>query len=345
MLRRCFDIYARSVKRYKVNTLMIVLGVSMGIGCIVIVCWWWLNDHRIFDAFHSEKNRIILVKKEADGYQELVIRNSAGMQLMVAAENTQPTLRIVLPGQPTSDRAVEIIFPEHVTVRPHGKTDAYQLYLFQPGKSGERPLWRRSERSLEYERNFPGAGHMLARAILEEDGVRFHFRLSNQSNIKYDLIWAPIDPRLTSVFHDVRLERTYVHHRDGFDLLASETPNRMTMPIDQWLPSRYLASFTWPVPSQRVERRDGIMHYNKSRAVDAPFIATLSQDGRWVVASFTGNTGNVWSNPELTCQHVDPQAALLPGEEAILETKLLVVRGSLDEVFKIATQQMDSLRP
>jgi hypothetical protein len=265
------------------------------------------------------------------------------MQLRVVEENTYPTLRIVLPGHPTSDRAIEIIFPEHLTVRQHGSTDAYQLCLFQPGLAGERPPWRRSERSLEYEKHFPGAARMLARATLEEDGVRFHFRLSNLSDKTYDLIWAPIDPRLTSSFHDVRLERTYVHHVDGFDLLASETPGRLTMPLDQWLPARYLASFTWPIPSPRVERRDGITYYNKARAVDAPFIATLSQDRRWVVASFTRNTGNVWSNPELTCQHVDPQTALSPGQEATLETKLVVVRGSLDEVFKRAMQQRDSL--
>jgi hypothetical protein len=272
------------------------------------------------------------------------IRNSVGMQLKAAEENTYPTLRIVLPGRPTSDRAIEIIFPEHLTVRKSGDADASQIIMFRPGQFGERPLWRRSERSLEYEKNFPGVAHMLARATLEEDGVRFHFKLKNQSDVKYDLIWAPIDPRLTSVFHDLRLERTYVHHADGFDLLASETPSRLTMPLNQWLPARYLASFTWPVPSQKVERRDDIPHYNKSRAVDAPFIATLSQDGRWVVASFTRNTGNVWSNPELTCQHVDPQAALSPGEEAILETKLLVVRGSLEDVFEMAMQQRDSLK-
>lgn len=130
----------------------------------------------------------------------------------------------------------------------------------------------------------------------------------------------------------------------GFDLLASETPGRLTMPLEQWLPARYLASFTWPIPSQRVERRDGITSYNKSRAVDAPFIATLSQDRRWVVASFARNTGNVWSNPELTCQHVDPQAALAPDEEATLETKILIVRGSLDDVFKMAMQQRGALK-
>jgi hypothetical protein len=271
------------------------------------------------------------------------VRNSAGMQLRVVEENTQPTLRIVLPNHPTSDRAIEIIFPEHLTVRRHGNTDPILLYIFQPGLTGERPQWRQSGRSLEYEKDFPNAVHMLARATLEEDGVRFCFRLHNQSNTTYDLIWAPIDPRLTSMFHDVRLERTYVHHADGFDLLASETPSRLTMPLDQWLPARYLASFTWPIPSNRAERRDGIMYYNKSRAVDAPFIATLSQKGGWVIASFTRTTGNVWSNPELTCQHVDPQASLAPGEEVILETKTLVVRGSLDDVFKRAMQQRDSL--
>jgi hypothetical protein len=272
------------------------------------------------------------------------VRNSVGMQLRVAEENTYPTLRIVLPGHSTLDRAIEIIFPEHVTVRPHGRTDAHQLVLFQPGQSGERPLWRQSGRSLEYERDLPGAVHMQARATLEEDGVRFRYEFTNGSGVAYDMIYAVTDPRLTGMFHDVRLERTYVHHRDGFDLLASETPSRVTMPLNQWLPARYLVSFTWPVPSQHVERRDGITYYNKSRAVDAPFIATLSQDGRWVVASFTRTTGNVWSNPELTCQHVDPQAALSPGEEAILETKLLVVRGSLDDVFKMAMQQRDSLK-
>ena len=77
------------------------------------------------------------------------VRNGAGMQLRVVEENTQPTLRIVLPGQPASDRAIEVLFPEHVTVRPRGSTDASQIYLFQPGQYGERPLWRQSERALE----------------------------------------------------------------------------------------------------------------------------------------------------------------------------------------------------
>ena len=264
---------------------------------------------------------------------------------MVVHENASPTVRIVLPGHPDSDRAIEVIFPEHVTVRKHGGEEAEHLYLFQPGFEGSRPDWKRAGQSLRYEKELANGIHMLARATLDEDGVLFHFEFMNRSNIAYDLAVAPIDPRLTSIFHDIRLERTYVHHSDGFELLASETPERLTMPLDEWLPARYLASFTWPVPPKRVERRiDGITYYNKSRVVDQPMVATISTDRKWIVASFTKTTGNVWSNPELTCQHVDPQSSLAPGQQAIVEVKVLIASGSLDEMLKKVISQRDTLK-
>jgi hypothetical protein len=263
----------------------------------------------------------------------------------VANENTQPTLRIVLPGHPDSDHAIEVIFPEHVTARKRGNIEAEHLYLFQPGRYGVAPAWRQVGQSLEYAADFKGGVHMLARASLEDDGVLFHYEFVNRSSIAYEMIWAVTDPRLTSIFYDVRLERTYVHHEDGFDLLASETPSRLTMLLNQWLPARYLASFTWPIPSQRVEHReDGITYYNKSRAVDQPLVATLSTDRQWVIASFTRTTGNVWSNPELTCQHVDPQAILAPSGRAVLEVKTLVLRGSLADALQKVIAQRSTLK-
>src|SRR5262245_20075302 len=273
------------------------------------------------------------------------IQNANGLQLLVAAENAQPTLRIVLPGHVTSDRSIEVLFPEHVTAVKHGSSVAEHLYLFRPGSQGEPVKWRRVGRSLEYQRDLPGGVSLLARATLEDDGVRFHYQFTNHSAVAYDMIYAVTDPRLTSMFHDVRLERTYVHHTDGFDLLASETPSRLTMPLDQWLPARYLASFTWPVPERRVEHRaDGITYYNKSRAVDVPFIATLSTDRSWVVASFAREPGNVWSNPELTCQHVDPQTSLPAGQQAIREVKILVLHGTLDDALQRAIKQRETLK-
>ena len=173
------------------------------------------------------------------GGDTLVVRSATGLELRVAA-NPDPALRVVLPGSDTADRAIEVLFPEHVTALQHGRAVAEQLYMFRRGTRGERPRWRKAATALEYERELPGGVHLLARATLEDDGVRFHYEFRNQSAVAYDMIYAVTDPRLTSIFHDDRLERTFVHHRDGFDLLASETPARLTMPIAQWLPARYL---------------------------------------------------------------------------------------------------------
>jgi hypothetical protein len=266
------------------------------------------------------------------------------MQLVVADENSYPTLLVILPGRPDTDKSIEVIFPEHVTVRPVGETEAKRLLLYQPGQHGDRPTWQRVGQSLQYEKDFADGLHMVARATLEDDGVRLRYEFVNRSKVAYEMIYAPTDPRLTSIFHDVRLERTYVHHKNGFELLASETPDRLTMPLDQWLPARYLVSYTWPIPVKKVEKRDdGITYYNKSRAVDEPLIATISSDGKWIVASFTRTTGNVWSNLELTCQHVDPQIPVAAGASAAMETKILVLQGSLDTVLKKVDSQRQAL--
>ncbi len=272
------------------------------------------------------------------------VQISDGLRLFVAEENAQPTLRIVLPGYPESDRSIEIIFPEHVTAMRHNSNDVEHLYIFRPAPPGEHPAWRQVRESFEYERNLPGAVHLLARATLEEDGVLFHYELNNQSDTMYDMIYVVTCPRLTNLFHDLRMQRTYVHYKDGFELLASEIPTRIDTPLDQWLPCRCLASFTWSVPSHRIERREGgITYYNSSRVVDTPLIATLSSNHKWVVASFSRETGNVWSNPELTCQHVDPQISLPPGQKVTLEIKILVIHGSLNDVLKKVEQQRNSL--
>jgi hypothetical protein len=290
------------------------------------------------------------------------IRNAAGLRLLVADEDSQPVLRIVLPGQPLTDRSIEVIFPEHVTAREEAQPDQPQtlsrasgirptaggeqrLYLFRPGQQAPPPIWRRTGHSLEYETDFPPGIHFLARATLENDGVLFHYEFQNHSPAAYSMIYAVTDPRLTGIFHDERLERTYVHLASGFDLLASDTPARLTLPLAQWLPARYMASYTWPVPAELVEHRsDGITYYNKSRQVDQPMIATVSQDHQWIVSSFTRTIGNVWSNPELTCQHVDPQTALAPGQHTVLEVKILVLRGSLDQALQKVIAQRQSLQ-
>jgi hypothetical protein len=206
-------------------------------------------------------------------------------------------------------------------------------------------VWKQAGHSFEYERDFSGGVHMLARATLQDDGVLFHYEFENRSDVDYAMFTAVTDPRMTGIFHDVRLERTYVHRKSGFELLAAETPSRLTMPLNQWLPARYLDSYTWPVPAQLVERRaDGITYYNASQPVDLPLVATISSDRRWIAASFTNMTGNVWSNPELTCQHVDPERPLPARAKVEWDVKMLIFPGSLDQVLEKVKFQRPSLR-
>lgn len=277
-----------------------------------------------------------------------VIKNNAGLRMLVDADHTQPVLRIVLPGQPLTDRTIQVVFPEHVTVRKNGSKDANaveHIYMWREGHQGKAPIWRRDDHSIEYEMNFDNGIRMTARATLQEDGVLFGYEFKNSSDTGFNLLWAPTDPRLTSIFHDVRLERTYVHHKGAWGLLAENTPSRLAMPMNEWLPARYLASFTAPIPDPLVgHRSDGITYYYNPVRVDEPVLATLSQDRKWIVASFSHDTADVWSNPELTCQHVDETKTLSPGGRTSLEVKMLILRGSLDQVLKKVIAERSSLQ-
>jgi hypothetical protein len=287
----------------------------------------------------------VLGPLNARGQSSKVIENAAGVRMLVFNQNSDPTLRIELPGYGAAEGAFQVIFPEHVTVRAQGKEESSHLYLWQPGRDGSAPAWKETGRALEYEMDLEGGIHMLARATLEDDGVRFHYEFNNRSDVNYDMVYAPTDPRLTGILHDVRLERTYVHGAGGFQLLGAGTPARLTMPLKEWLPLRYLASYAWPVPARLVEKRaDGITYYNASQKVDEPMIATVSSDGKWVVASFTRTVGNVWSNPELTCQHVDPTPPLPANGTAVVEVKMLILRGGLQDALRKIEAQRDSLK-
>ena len=206
------------------------------------------------------------------------------------------------------------------------------------------PHWSRLGTSLSYDAEF-GDIQFAARATLEGDGIRFRYEFENHSDVDYDMAVAITDPRFKTFFYDPRLERTYVHEKNGFVLLASETPERLTEPLSKWLPARYHAQFTTPIPAQRVQHRDdGITYYYKAERVDVPMVATLSVDGKWVAASFARDPGNVWSNPELTCQHVDPQVILPKRSKAFYEVKILLFRGSLDDALQKVEKQRLQLR-
>jgi hypothetical protein len=244
--------------------------------------------------------------------QLLAVRNSAGVSMAVDEEDSNPALRVAVPD----------------------------------GLRDDAPQWKKVGNALEYASDF-GQIHFVARATLRNDGIVFRYEFVNRSAMDYDMVTAITDPRFHTAFYDPRLERTYVHHKGGFDLLPSETPARLSLPLKDWFPVRYLASYAAPVPAERVQHRDdGITYYYyyKSRVVDVPMVATLSADQTWVAASFARDPGDVWSNPELTCQHVDPEALLPHDAHAMYEVKILIFKGSLEDALRKVLAQRETLK-
>jgi hypothetical protein len=264
--------------------------------------------------------------------------------MMIDTGDRDPALSVTVPDGPSDDRTFKILFPEHVTVRPHGQADAQHLYIYRPDPANKAPNWKKIGNALEYATDF-GQIHFVARATLVDDGILFRYDFTNNGTQSYDMVTAITDPRFHAVFYDPRLERTYVHHKNGFALLAADTSKRLTMPLKEWFPVRYLASYTARIPTELVQRRsDGITYRYSRDRVDAPMIATLSEDGTWVAASFSRDPGNVWSNPELTCQHVDPEVRLPHGAHAGYEMKILIFKGSLQDALKKVSAQVSALK-
>jgi hypothetical protein len=264
-----------------------------------------------------------------------ILEPTSGLKVMVINKQF-PKLKILLPDQSNSDRGIEVEFPEHVTVVSKKNMVAEHLYLESRGNQNNMtsPSWSINGNIITYETVLHGSVKMTATAHLYADGVRYSYFFTNNSSVSYQKLQAVTCVKLYSAFSDTLLERTYVHHTEGFDLLASETPERLTMPLNKWLPCRYLVSYDWPVVNKRKEKdEDSITRYYKSKKADIPVIATLSHNNQWVAATFTTKTGNLWTNPERSCHHADPSAELNNYETQTLTLKTYIYKGSLEQVL------------
>jgi hypothetical protein len=277
---------------------------------------------------------------------ELAVVSPSGFRMRVAEQDSDPTLWLSVPGEASGQNAVLVLLPEHVTVRRHGTKEAQHLYMWQPGKRGARPHWVRIGDALQYESDLALNIRFLARASAQPDGVLLHYEFTNNSDVDFDSVQAVTDPRMVSpLFHDARLERTYVHENGRFSLLASDMPQRLSMPMNKWLPNRYRISYSWPVEQVRAQKQpDGVTFFNAQARVDEPFLATVSVNRKWIMATFSRKPGNLWTNPELTCQHADPDISLSSHSKGSVEEKILLLRGTLEDVLSKVTAQRGRLK-
>ena len=63
-----------------------------------------------------------------------------------------------------------------------------------------------------------------------------------------------------------------------------------------------------------------------------------------MAATFSRHAGNVWSNPELTCQHADEEAPLPHDGKVETDEKILIFKGSLEDALRKMEQQLATLK-
>lgn len=280
----------------------------------------------------EENSRIVVGALPSDS--EILIPGS-GIRVHPLAGIAAPTVKVRLPHQNDSDPGVQIELPESVLAQLDGGGAEIELYG-NHHTSNEPPVWRILDDAIEYSMELGEFGKMDVRAAAEPDGLRLSYVLTNRSEEDYAWVLPATCVRLYSSFEDHYLERTYVHHRNGFELLASETPERLEMTLDEWYPCRYRAFHAWGWPNGKKLRieKGGLVSYTKSRPIDRPFLATRSKDRKWVIATHTKDAGSVWTNPKRTCQHADPTVALKSGQTKILELKVFVLAGGLEDLLE-----------
>src|SRR5947209_10561183 len=86
--------------------------------------------------------------------QPLEIRDTSGLRLVIDADDRDPALDVIVPDGP--DGNSKMLFPEHVTVRLHGQSEANHLYIFRPGRQGNSPQWIKVGNALEHACDFRG---------------------------------------------------------------------------------------------------------------------------------------------------------------------------------------------
>jgi len=148
--------------------------------------------------------------------QPLRLKRADGLTVTVV-NTTYPLLKILLPGEPESDRGIEIEFPEHLTGLNLQSRQGEHLYFVSLGTNNKRtlPAWHQSGNTLSYESDLGNAVSLTATATLENDGLRYTYQLVNHGQTAWQNLQAVTCVKQYALFADTLLERTYVHYPRG----------------------------------------------------------------------------------------------------------------------------------
>jgi len=282
------------------------------------------------------------------GGSDLVLRNRDGLTVRPIGDSNRPAIAVALPDAQGAD-AVVVELPEHAWRRSTAGAEPewfYRMYTSESRYMG-KTTWHREGDALVYSMALPAGITLAGTATLHSDGLLIEYEIGNPGDTAFVETQAPTCIKLYRPFTDVFLERTYVHHADGLDLIASETPERLTKNTEEWLPCRYIvrSSPQTAPPKDRIERQaDRVTRYHKFRPADAPFIATGSNPPGWVAATHALSCPAVWTNPARTCHHTDVSAPLPANSKAKLALKLYLFRGTVADAWRRVASQRQANR-
>ena len=141
------------------------------------------------------------------------------------------------------DPSVVIEMPEHAWRKETETAEPlwfYKMYSSDPAFKGQVE-WSLLDSALAFSMKTPSGYMLQTKAVLESDGVAITHEVSNGSVKQIAAVEAVTCVKLYRPFTDVFLDRTYIHHPEGLDLIASETQGRTNKNAEEWLPCRYIA--------------------------------------------------------------------------------------------------------
>jgi hypothetical protein len=269
------------------------------------------------------------------------VTSHSGLRLERHGDPQRPTVAVYLPDRKDPSAIIEM--PEHAWRRRRPTSEQiwfYKMYTSDSSLRGE-VNWARDGNTLSFAMKTPSGFLLNSRARLDADGVDITHEIINAAEPDWAVVEATTCVKLYRPFTDIFLERTYVHHPEGLELIASETPDRLAKNAEEWLPCRYIVSCdrNAPPPAKKVERLDGVTRYFKSKVADVGFIATESQPGGWLAATYSKNCPAIFTNPARTCHHADPRAHSINNGRALLRLKVYIRKGTLLDTWDLVSKR------
>jgi hypothetical protein len=258
----------------------------------------------------------------------LALRARSGVTVRAVGSRSGPMLELVLPGRQTASAVVEL--PEHAWGRRTASSEQIWFYsLYGKERARATAAWRLDGESLTYTMETPLV-RMTARAAFQGARLDIAYTISNPSQESYAAVMATTCVKLFRPFTDVFLERTFVRQGNRLALIAADTPERLDMNAEQWLPCRYIARTSGPPLDQgaRVRREEGVTKYTTRQFIDAPFLVTTSSPAGWTAATFARDAESVFTNPARTCHHADVIRPLPAGTSVQLSSHVVISPGS-----------------